>query len=358
MGNHHHRFAAREPFERQLHLVFVFGVGKCRRFVQNYDGRVFEYRAGDCNPLLLSSRKICALAAYDRPDTFGKFCDYVFALRRFQRAQNFFVGRVGTRKTHVFGNSGFEQSVVLKHICHAVRQRFLVYVPDVYAAEKYLPLRRIPEACDESRNRSLSSAALAHECHAAAAVDNERYAVHRVGFRGRIAEMHVAEFDTVTGRTARFFGFGKRLHIQHGIYAVHCVVHHHLVFARIHYSVEHNGKQRRKDDVEQQIREKRGGDGVASHYYQRRAEQKGERTVNEQRKKHHRLPQLFGVSHGPDVVALYRIFEACKRINRLPECLDDGHSPHIFHRFVVHIGKRVVVLSHLFGKPAANHPRV
>ena len=55
-----------ETFERELNLLFRFGIERGSRFIEEQDRRVFQQRAGDRETLLLSAGKQAALVADDR----------------------------------------------------------------------------------------------------------------------------------------------------------------------------------------------------------------------------------------------------------------------------------------------------
>ena len=90
---------------------------------------------------------------------------------------------------------------------------------------------------------------------------------------------------------------------------------------------------------------------------QRACNQKREYAVDRRRVKHHRKAQVFGIRNHPLFVFVDRAFEFFERIHRLTESFHHGDSADVFHRFVGHIFKRVVILFHLFRHALARHRR-
>ena len=92
--NRDHGAALRQPFERELDLLFRFGVERGGGFVEEENGRVLEQRPGDGEALLLSAGKETAFVADERLVALRLGHDEVVRVSGLGRGLDFLLGRI------------------------------------------------------------------------------------------------------------------------------------------------------------------------------------------------------------------------------------------------------------------------
>ena len=352
--DHDDRSAIREPFKRTLHRRFVFGVGKRRRFVQDEHGRIFEHDARNGNTLLLSARKVHALAADDGVHAMRELVQNIVALCVMESGEHLFPRCRRSAHAHVFKDGSFEQFAVLKDISDGIVQRLPVNILDVDAAHFDRARRRIPKTGYKSRSRRLSSAGGPYKRHRFTRFYIKSDAVDGVPVRTFICKRHVLKRNGIILRGLRRGRFGQRLDRQDTVDTLQGVGNDHIVFAHKHDLHQRDRDDGRKNDIKDEV-QKEGSVHTARSKAKPRDDERHEHAVNSGRECDHRPHQAFGVGDYPCMVTVYGAFETLEREYRLPECLDDGYAAHIFHRLVVHVFERALILFHLARHVLSRH---
>lgn len=88
------RLPLHQPQERVLDEAFRFGIEARGRFIEYEDGRVFEYGAGNGDPLALAARELHAALAHECIEPFRVLADELVAVRLLRRFDDLVVGRI------------------------------------------------------------------------------------------------------------------------------------------------------------------------------------------------------------------------------------------------------------------------
>ena len=71
----------------------------------------------------------------------------------------------------------------------------------------------------------------------------------------------------------------------------------------------------------------------------------------------HRDSHVFGICHGPFFIFINRLFKSFKRIECLPESLNNRNASYIFNSFTRHITQCILVFLHIICHLRSHHKR-
>src|SRR6266571_7714386 len=94
---------------------FAFAVETRRRFIQQKDSRIGEYRTRNRDSLTLTTRQLNSALADNRVVFVLESLDELINVRDTAHLTYLFAGRIGSRERDVFANRSVEKKIVLKH---------------------------------------------------------------------------------------------------------------------------------------------------------------------------------------------------------------------------------------------------
>ena len=169
VGNYQRGAAAHEVVEGLLHQVLTLGV-ECRGgLVENENGGILEYGAGNAQALPLSAREVGAAVAYVGVKSLLGGHDEVVGVGNLGSVHYLLVGSTVDAEGDVVVDGVVEENGLLVHIAHEGTQVVLGELPDVGAVDHDRALLHVVEAWQQVGQRCLAAAALSHQGHGLAA---------------------------------------------------------------------------------------------------------------------------------------------------------------------------------------------
>jgi hypothetical protein len=98
-----------------LHLFFSLDVERASRFVEHEDRRILQDRAGNCQTLAFTTRKLRTAFADDRVVTIGLSKNEVVGCGSLGCGMDFFMRGVFTTDADIFLDGTVEEASILKH---------------------------------------------------------------------------------------------------------------------------------------------------------------------------------------------------------------------------------------------------
>ena len=133
----------------ELHLVFIFRIGKCGSFVQYQDRGVFQ--DGTCHgyPLRFSPGEINAAFTDQRLIPLRQPADEIVALGSTGGGDHLFLGGIGFTDTDILVQGIEEEEGILENERDLIQQLFGRNIPDICTADPDRPFGNIPETGDQ-----------------------------------------------------------------------------------------------------------------------------------------------------------------------------------------------------------------
>ena len=146
MRDRNHGAASGKLLERHLNLVLRLGIERRGRFIEQKNRRIFQKRARDREPLLLTAGKKTTFVADHRFIAVRLGHDEVMRISGSCCCVDFIRGRIEPPKLDVFQNGVVKQKCFLGHQADLFTERFLSERPQIAIVDLDCSRGRIIEA--------------------------------------------------------------------------------------------------------------------------------------------------------------------------------------------------------------------